>query len=329
MDSVKPGNRGFPEWNLDAPIQTNIEGRQHWKSRLFVSMAAFWLFGPNTAEPSHISSPTIRTIFERNFVVHTDLAEDETTALIARMNVTLHRAEKYWGYRLPGRIECYVVSDLQHWNCQDFPDQEAAGVLQTVGGATQPVASSREKSRHKRARIYATTATGVVQHEVIHAYCLQTFGTTGPCWYREGMAQFGSYDRDTAGNTFPPHVVQFLQNNKSLCVEQIVQRSEFTNTLVDAAKAVLDDNPDGLHGAKFDHPEAKVTKWTKNLDTVLHQYWESWALCYFLDQHPHYHKRFRLLGDCYMRKQQGIFSELFGPVAADLAQDFSDFVTNL
>ena len=44
--------------------------------------------------------------------------------------------------------------------------------------------------------VFAAARPGVAEHEVVHAYCGQTFGTTGPLWYREGMAQLLTCGQD-------------------------------------------------------------------------------------------------------------------------------------
>ena len=328
MDSAATGRCGVIVSKTGASPEA-LARANNWRCGFLALLVTGLCFLPCPAAEPDDADVAIRVIKQRNFVVHTDLADDATGRFIARMNATLHRAEKYWGKRLPGRIECYLVKDLRRWTCGDLPDHGAHAVLREIGGATEVVPSSRDESSRRRARIYATTKVGVAEHEVIHAYCVQTFGTTGPCWYREGMAQFGSYDRTSEEQSFPEHVAEFLRNQTSLSVEQIVERNEFTSGLFESI-------PDAEESSGNDWiTEDRLSQSTttespsKQRQTIMHHYWESWALCCFLEQHPHYRERFRLLGECYMRKQQGIFGEFFGSVATELSRDFRDFVAEL
>jgi len=326
---IGSGNLGVHQIHRCCHDPNKIERRFLWQFRVLAVLATMCLCGPSFAEPSHTPASAIRTISHRNFIVHTDMSSEETKTLVDRMNATLHKAAKYWGRRLRGRIECYVVRDLDHWAPQDFPDHDAVYILRNIGGRTQSVASTRGDSHRKRARIYANADMEVAEHEVIHAYCVQTFGTTGPCWYREGMAQFGSYVRDEADDAFPKQVTNYLQGNARLSVEQIVQRRDFTAGLGDPAQRVSAGAKHGQVAEQLDQDTTSENLDLENRDAIQHHYWESWALCYFLDHHPDYQQRFHLLGDCYMRKQCGTFAEIFAPVADILTRDFQDFVAKL
>src|SRR5438876_1685322 len=66
-----------------------------------------------TKESAAVSGP--RDVRSKNFLVHTDLADDDAADLINRLETMLKLISTYWGRPNPQPIECYVVKDLEMW----------------------------------------------------------------------------------------------------------------------------------------------------------------------------------------------------------------------
>jgi len=271
----------------------------------------------------------MRIVSNRDFVLHTDLSNEHADAVLTRMQMTLNRAADYWNRPLKGRIECFVIDQPDKFGEDDFPDREAVYLLRRIGGGTRAVPLRRTGARRIRARVYATTHLDVVEHEVIHAYCLQTFGTTGPCWYREGMAQYGSYLHDDKQDDFPTQMTDYLLSCRILNVAQIVKENNFTDLLSQSIQTTSrrpaeEGGPTGIE-LLGESPELDAA----SRGDIQHGYWKAWALCHFLEQHPHYHERFRMLGDCYLIHHHDGFERIFGANTDEVTREFQEFVASL
>src|SRR5437762_1494004 len=76
--------------------------------------------------------------------------------------------------------------------------------------------------------VFAVADRGTPQHESVHAYCGQTFGTTGPLWYSEGMAEMGNYWREGDRSVnIHPGVLEYLRNSPPKSLNDIVNANEF------------------------------------------------------------------------------------------------------
>ena len=77
--------------------------------------------------------------------------------------------------------------------------------------------------------VYAIADRGTPRHEAVHAYCGQTFGTTGPLWYSEGMAEMGQYWKpdDPAVNCHPV-IVRYIHGSPPKSLNNIVNAEEVT-----------------------------------------------------------------------------------------------------
>ncbi len=138
-----------------------------------------------TAEPS----AKIRELRSRHVRLYTDLGPSRARDHLNRMEQVLRRTQKYWARPVPGMIEVYLVDRLDQWPPDRFPLAEAAVVLQHIGGGTAVQHARAGRNEGRQTCVFATTRTGVLEHEMVHAYCFQTFGRAGPDWYREGMAE--------------------------------------------------------------------------------------------------------------------------------------------
>ena len=64
----------------------------------------------------------------------------------------------------------------------------------------------------RHARLYSCADHGVIQHECVHGICHLTFGSTGPTWLSEGLAELGNYWKDgDRAIDLPAPVIAYLQ----------------------------------------------------------------------------------------------------------------------
>ncbi len=170
-----------------------------------------------------IKPPT--TVRTSHFVVHSDLSEADLRNIVARMESTLATTQKYWGRPLRGPVECYLVNDLNAWQDRALPHPMARIVIARVGGATVGSRGESAGQRRSVATVFASTVQGVAEHEVVHAYCGQTFGGLGPDWYKEGMAQMLTYRSSLGeGVRCPPHVLHAVRKSGHRTLRSILSR---------------------------------------------------------------------------------------------------------
>ena len=175
-----------------------------------------------------------------HFVLHTDLVGDDAQSTLERMEVTLGFASRYWRRQPRGRIECYVVEDLENWPDAALPHPLARVWIGGVGGATTSQTLDTGRLVRCKATVYAAPRVGIAEHEVIHAYCCQTFGDTGPDWYKEGMAELVSFCRsDTLGVTCPPETIRTLRGTRPSTLQEIVGAGRFTSGLSQTLESML------------------------------------------------------------------------------------------
>lgn len=226
-----------------------------------------------------------------HFLIHTDLTEDEAEELLGRLETMLKIISRYWGAPAKKTIECFVVRDLQNWPNGLLHPESIPHIRQ--GGIT--VASGMRLGRQfdMKAVVYASAEYGTPQHEAVHAYCYQTFGTTGPTWYAEGMAEMGNYWIE--GNptvTCPEYIIQYLQSAVRPDLETITARDQQTG--------------DGW----------RAYSWR-------------WALCHFLANNPNYSDRFRQLGASLLNGRGASFERAFEVQRDELEFEFTFFLDHL
>ncbi len=262
-----------------------------------------------------------------HFVLHTDLSRPDAEQTLARMEAALKCAAKYWKHELRGQIACYVVADLENWPDSALPHPLARVWVGGVGGATISEFTGAGRDKRVRATVYAIPRPGVVEHEVIHAYCYQTFGEAGPDWYKEGMAQLVSHGGE-AGGAAGCHagLVSVLEKGTSATVQEVIQAGRFTVQLHDSFGAMLANRNDRQQ-------HVPLSDWTA-LDAGLVQaaeqhYVRSWALCHMLLCNPNYATRFRTLGDSYVTQGRDSFDAAFAPVAKEMAFEYAFFLKHM
>ncbi|MEE2642089.1 MAG: hypothetical protein VX768_15785 [Planctomycetota bacterium] len=228
-----------------------------------------------------------RDLRSQHFLLHTDLSDRSSSQLLDKLERMLDLISRYYGRSPNSIIECFVVNDLAKWN--EIP-LEPAGVqkIREKAGVTL----SRSLGQQRKAVVYACGDHGVVQHEAVHAFCFQTFGSTGPTWYSEGMAEMGQYWRkdELAVNISPP-VIRYLTGSPPKKMLDIVAAGQVTG---DSWQAYA---------------------------------WR-WALCHLLANNPNYSTRFKSLGLNMMSGGKASFESVYGDVAKEISFEYDLFVKN-
>jgi hypothetical protein len=205
----------------------------------------------------------------------------------------LELISKYWGRNSVGVIEMFVVKDLSKWPGGAIPDEGLASIR---GGAGITVTRRLQSGDGflAKAIVYAIADRGTPQHEVVHAYCGQAFGRTGPLWYSEGMAEMGQYWRvnDLSVNA-NPSVIRYLRNSEPKSLREIVYAQEITG------------------------------------DSWQNYAWR-WALCHLLATNTNYHTRFHVLGLALLTNQpDASFEQAFGAMAQEISFEYRQFLRNV
>ncbi len=230
-----------------------------------------------------------RDLRSAHFMLHTDISDRSAKILLDKLETMIALVSQYYG-RLPARIiECYVVRDLGNWPQGTIPPEAVAKISGPAG-----ITLSISLGRLTRSVVYACDKHGVVQHEAIHAYCAQTFGSTGPTWYSEGMAEMGQYwKKDQPAVEVDPVVIDYLKKAPPKSMLDIVAAGQITG---DSWRAYA---------------------------------WR-WALCHLLANNPNYSGRLKALGIGMMTEQPGAsFESVYGPVAREISFEYDQFVKHL
>lgn len=264
----------------------------------------------------------------KHLQVRTDLAQDEADALFARLEQTLLFAARYWGREPRGQIECFVVEDLANWEDTELPHRLARIIVFGVGGATVPrVVGTGKRSRNTPA-VFASSRPGIAEHEIIHAYCAQTFGTGGPEWYKEGMAEMVSRGSTrAAGIQCPGDQIVSLRTGKRSSVHEIFGVGDTRKQLAAALKSMMEDP---AHRGRHVSLEAWSQRDTDNVAQARDEYMRSWALCYMLLHNPNYSQRFRTMGSLALdTNQPSAFTAFFDPVQGEIAFEYKFLLDNM
>ena len=225
----------------------------------------------------------------KNFLLHTDLPPEDAKELLTRLETMLSLISRYWGRPNKQIIECFVVKDLDKWPAGVL-DPQGIESIRGKAGITISLIATLGNQFEAKSRVYAIADHGTPQHEAVQAYCHQTFGTAGPVWYAEGMAEMGQYwkDNDKAVNCHPV-VVEYLRNAPPKSLNEIVNAEEFTG------------------------------------DSWQNYAWR-WALCHLLATNDNYRSRFQPLGLALLTKQRTSFEEVYGPLAKEITFEYLFFL---
>jgi len=230
-----------------------------------------------------------RDVRSRYFLLHTDISDRQAKILLEKLERMVALVSAYFGATPGGMIECYVVRDWRQWPPNSLDER---GLIKIARG--EGVTISQSLGSKVRSIVFSCDKHGVVQHEAIHAYCTLTFGSTGPTWYAEGMAELGNYW--TKGNLevdIDPVVIDYLKNAEKKELLDIVATGQITG---DSWQAYA---------------------------------WR-WALCHMLAYNPNYAPRFKTLGLAMMKGVPGAtFEQVYGDVAAQISFEYNQFTANV
>ena len=229
-----------------------------------------------------------------NFVLYTDISPRSSRVLLDKLETMHGFLSRYYRKKPKEPIVCYVVTDLD--NFSKIPPvgvqkiAEKAGV--TVSQQFALMKGNRVKGKQTTSTVYSCDDHGVVQHEAVHAFCSMAFGTAGPVWYAEGMAEMGQYwEPEQKAIHIEPVVIEYLTTAKKKEMADIVAAGQITG---DSWKA----------------------------------YSWRWALCHLLANNPTYSKRFHNLGTNLMAEKSDSFDKAFGDVKKKISFEYDQFVAN-
>jgi hypothetical protein len=264
------------------------------------------------------------------FVLHTDLPESEAKVLLKRLDVTLKSATRLFG--LPSRqpIESFVVERLDQWPAESFTHPAARLLIGGVGGGSVSSGYDTNTSAPRKATVFAAATEGIPEHEIVHAYCVQTFGQTGPTWFAEGIAEMLAHGgEDHAPVRCSTKVIDYLRGESPRRLDEIVGSDEFTAPLAASLITMVAKHEskgrltDVVSMDQWNDEQAEI------VDAARLSYHWCWSACHFLHQHPGYNTRFKLLARSYVAGNDVSFDEAFAPVRDQLDFEYRFFMERL
>jgi hypothetical protein len=262
-----------------------------------------------------------------NLTLYTDLPAADANALLERLESMLGTVSNYWRRPLRGTIQCYVAQNLDAWHDRELPHPMARILIGRVGGAAISQWVGEGGQEHCKIVVLASARPGVAEHEVVHAYCGQTFGTTGPLWYREGMAQMLACGQDRShGMDFPPEILECLTAEKKQSLAEVVCSGQNVKQLCDSFEDKATAH-DGLVGLVPDSQWSDAD--VRSLGDIKETYAWSWLVCHLLEYNPNYRARFQALGQDYLANQEDTFAKRFDPVARELAFEYQFTIAHM
>lgn len=244
---------------------------------------------------SHLSDRPVkpRRVRNEHFILYTDMSDRSAKILLAKLKRTYTRLFRYFGRQPKEPIECYVVSDIQHWNNADqIPaDPIPADAIRRIAEGTGLTTFSR-LAGYPKSTVYSCDDHGVVQHEAVHAFCNLAYGSCGPIWYAEGMAELGLYWRpDEHDVQIEPVVIDFLTQSKRKKLTEIIAPKQRSG----------------------DSWEAYAWRW---------------ALCHLMSSNKNYARKFKRLGVDLMSDKETSFELAFKKDMKRIAFEYDQFIRN-
>ncbi|MFV2069554.1 MAG: hypothetical protein ACC645_21530, partial [Pirellulales bacterium] len=269
----------------------------------------------------------IHTLRSRHIRLHTDLMPADGRVYLKRAETTLHRIQHYWERPLRGTIECYVVEDLSQWPDRALPHPQARLLLKRVGGGIDRRPASAGSRVTNLAIVYAMARPGILEHEIVHAYCLQTFGRSGPDWYKEGMAQLACHQHHEKGGVqCPDEVVDYLRGAEIRDITSVVEGNAFTAPITASFSRIAKEGLAASHPGDVGNSGAWQSDDEVALRRAKESYYWSWALCHLLSNNPNYRRRFHTLGRGMLHGYEIDFDKAFAPVSDRLAFEYRFFI---
>lgn len=240
-----------------------------------------------------------REVRSEHFIVKTDLSERSTKILIDKLERMYSIISKYYGVKgVKQPIYCYVADDLGKWTHLMADLQDGLDSIQGQAGVTVTMRRGREI----KSTVYSCGDHKVVQHEAVHCFCSLLFGSAGPVWYAEGMAELGCYWRPGEKEVnLDPIVIRYLTTADKRALTDLVKPGQVTG---DSWKAYA---------------------------------WR-WALCYMLVNNKNYAKDFYDLGWNLMKQRsRGVpegqgrksFYSVFKDSAPEIIFEYEQFLEGL
>ncbi len=234
----------------------------------------------------------------RNFSLMTDISKDDAEELLTHLESMLKLVSGYWGRRNRKPIRMFVIDDFANWPQNQLAKMSPEGVQSVRGGGGLTITSVKGfvggPKIDSEAIVYATSKRKTPQHEAIHAYCGINFGSAGPVWYAEGMAEVGKYWRNgERGVNAGEYVIQYLQSQEPKPLGAIV------------------NNPLERTG-----------------DSWQNYAWR-WVLCHMLGANKNYSPRFKPLGLALLADKKVSFDRVYGAQAEEIEFEYQLFVKDM
>ena len=167
-----------------------------------------------------------RELRSDHFLLYTDISDRSAQILLAKLEVMYELVGQYFGKAPRQPVVCYVVRDLKQWPAGRLDPQGVAKIAERAGVT---IYRTRRSRGQVESTVYSCDDHGICQHEAVHAFCALTFGSTGPVWFAEGMAEMGQYWKpDQLAVDINPHVIRYLQNAKPKRMADIVAAGQIT-----------------------------------------------------------------------------------------------------
>ena len=229
-----------------------------------------------------------RLIRSAHFAFLSDVSDREAQIMLAKLERMASLLEKYFGRGPTGVIEGFVVRNLDVFPPGMLAEPEGVAKVRERAG----ICFNARLGTLRKATLYSCADHGVIQHECTHGFCHMAFGSAGPTWLAEGVAELGNYWKEgEAAVDVEPAVMAYLQ------------QAEPKRRLLEIA--VPGRTPSGT--------------WQ--------DYAWRWALCHMLAHNPNYADRFKPLAIALMEEQPGVsFESVYGPVAKELSFEYDQFL---
>jgi hypothetical protein len=232
-----------------------------------------------------------RLVRSAHFAFMTDVSDREWAVISEKLERMVKALETFLGRKMTGVVEGFVAKDLGKFPVGLIDDPYGVEKIRRGEG----VCMNSRLGNRRHARLYSCADHGVIQHECVHGICHLAFGSTGPTWLSEGLAELGNYwkEGDRAIDV-PAPVIACIQNAspKRKLLEIAIPGRTDSGTWQDYA-------------------------------------WR-WALCHLLANNPNYSSRFVPLALALMEEQPGAsFESVYGPVAKEVSFEYDQFLNTL
>ncbi|MCS5632226.1 MAG: hypothetical protein NZ744_15420, partial [Pirellulaceae bacterium] len=232
-----------------------------------------------------------RLIRSPHFAFMTDISDREGQVILHKLETMVTLLSKYFGRAPTSVINGFIVQNLDVWPQGVLKEPEGVAKIRAHAG----ICFNSSLGNQRRAELYSCDDHGVIQHECTHGYCHVAFGSTGPTWLAEGVAELGQYwkfgEQEVSIN---PSVISYL-------------------TRTPRKKSLLEIAVPG---------RVPAGGWQ--------DYAWRWALCNLLANNPNYSPRFKPLAIALMEQREGVsFQSVYGQFGNRLSFEYRLFIEYL